>query len=102
MRYLSILGMPEIRRLILASFVKARTALQLADLTGIPIAKCYRLIWRLRAAGLMAVEAAFVSPNGRTKLLFRSRLPGLELFLRDNQLMGRIHSSPLLGPSEGG
>lgn len=86
---------------MLASFLRARTALELSRGTGIPIARCYRLLWKLRAAGLMRVEGAHVSARGRAKLLFRARLEGLELFLRKGQLMGRIRRSRILGPSRG-
>lgn len=98
MRYLRILARPEARRLILASFVRARSAFELSERTGIPVARCYRLLWKLRAAGLMSVEGARVFARGRAKLLFRARLRGLELFLRgDNRLMGRIRRSRVLG-----
>ncbi len=82
--------------MILASFVRPRSASALSELTGIPIARCYHLLWKLRSAGLVVIEAARVNLRGRAKLLFRSRLRGLELFLRDNRLMGRIHRSRIL------
>ncbi len=101
MRYQRLLARHEVRQLMLASFLRGRTALELSEGTGIPIARCYRLLWKLRAAGLMHVEGAYVSARGRTKLRFRARLEGLELFLRDNHLMARIRRSRVLGSSRG-
>ncbi len=101
MSYLKILARPESRKLLLASFVRSRTALELSELTGIPIARCYCLLWSLRSAGFVTVEGALVSSRGRAKLLFRSRLRGLELFLRGNRLAGRIVQPRISEPSEG-
>ncbi len=97
MRQLRILARPDIRKLILASFIRARTAFELSQQTGIPIARCYRLLWKLRSVGLITVEAARVNPRGRAKLLFRARLGGLEFFLKGDRIAGRIRRSRVLG-----
>jgi DNA-binding Lrp family transcriptional regulator len=101
MNYLRFLARPDVRRLLLTSFIKARSALELSELTGIPIAKCYRIIRKLRRAGLVTVEAAYINPRGRVKFLYRSRLQGLQLFLRGTRIMGRISRPHISEPSEG-
>jgi predicted ArsR family transcriptional regulator len=101
MNYLRLLSRPEVRRVLLASFVRARTARELSDVTGIPIAKCYRILRRLKRIGLVAVEEAYLNPRGRVKFRYRSRLRGLQLFLKGHRLMGRIPRSPISEPSEG-
>ncbi|MFQ5837720.1 MAG: helix-turn-helix domain-containing protein [Thermoplasmata archaeon] len=101
MNYLRLISTPEVRRLLLASFVRARTAHELSEMTGIPIARCYRLLRKLRRAGLVVSEEAYVNRRGRVKFLFRSRLHGLQLFLNGPRLMGRIRQPRLSEPSEG-
>lgn len=99
-----ILARPEARRLVLAAFTRPRSALELSHQTGIPIAKCYRLLWRLRRAGLIRVHGAYIFPTGRAKLLFRGKLRDLELFLTGGKLMARAHKpriSESSEPSEG-
>lgn len=97
MRYLRILAIPEARRLLLASFVRAQTAFQLSEKTGIPIAQCYRLLWRLWALGLMKIEAFHITFRGRGKPMFRTRLQGLELFSHGEKLMAKIKASKVFG-----
>lgn len=101
MNSLRILARPEARRLILASFTRPKRALELSRQTGIPIAKCYRLLWRLRRAGLVRIDGAHIFPTGRAKLLFRGRLQNLELFARGGRLMARTPRPRISEPSEG-
>ncbi len=101
MNYLRILSRPEARRIVLASFVRPRSALELSDLTGVPIARCYRILWRLRRAGLVEVHGAHIRPTGRAKLLFRGKLHGLELFLREDKLMAKVAKPRISESSEG-
>lgn len=101
MNYLRILSKPDARKLVLASFVRPRSALELSYLTGVPIARCYRLLWRLRRGGLIEIHGAHIRPTGRAKLLFRGKLRGLMLFMRDNRLLARIERPRISEPSEG-
>ncbi len=101
MNYMRILSRPEARRLVLASFIQPRSALELSEITGIPIARCYRVLWRLRRAGLVEVHGVYIRPTGRAKLLFRGRPHGLELFIRDKRLMAKIGRPRISEPSEG-
>ncbi|MFQ5908207.1 MAG: hypothetical protein ACE5JE_05205 [Thermoplasmata archaeon] len=90
MRYPRILTLPETRRLLLASFGRARTGRQLSEVTGIPIARCYRLLRKLHLLGLIKVEGVHLSPRVRGKLLFGARLPGMEIFVDGARVRGRI------------
>ena len=90
MRYPRILTLPETRRLLLASFGRPRTGRQLSEVTGIPIARCYRLLRRLHLLGLIRVEGVHVPAGGQGKLLFGARLPGMELFVDGARVRGRI------------
>lgn len=101
MNYLRLLVRPEVRRVLLASFVRARTARELSELTGISIAKCYSILRKLKRLGLVAVESAHVNTRGRVKFSYRSRIRGLQLFLRGHRLMGRIPRQPVSEPPEG-
>lgn len=97
-----VLANGEARSLLLAGFVRARAAREMSDLTGIPIARCYRFLHRLRLLGLVAVERVHVTSRGRGKLLFRSRLQGLELFLSRGRLMARVRPSTVSESTEEG
>ncbi|MFQ6012209.1 MAG: hypothetical protein ACE5LS_00980 [Thermoplasmata archaeon] len=93
-----ILAMPETRRLLLASLGQARTGRQLSEVTGIPIARCYRLLRELHLLELIDVEGVYVSPRGQGKLLFGARLPGVEIFVDGTRLRGRIRHPSISEP----
>ncbi|MFQ5986542.1 MAG: hypothetical protein ACE5KQ_04220 [Thermoplasmata archaeon] len=90
MKYLRILTLPETRHLLLASFGQARTGRQLSEVTGIPIARCYRLLRKLYLLGLIEIEGVYLSPRGQGKLLFGARLPGMEIFVDGTRVRGRV------------
>lgn len=90
MTTLEVLGNPEARHLLLASFLRARTARDLSERTGIPVARCYRMLHRLRLLGLTRIERIHVTTRGRGKPLFRSQLPGLEFILRAGRPAARV------------
>lgn len=93
-----VLANPEARSLLLASFAQERTAWELSERTGVPVARAYRLLHRLRLLKLVSVEGIHVTPRGRGKPLFRSRLRGLELFFRNGRLAVRYRSPSLSEP----
>ncbi len=99
MRYPRILTLPETRRLLLASFGPARTGRQLSEVTGIPIARCYRLLRKLHLLGLIEVEGVQLSSRGQGKLLFGARLPGMEIFVDGSRVRGRIRRPSISEPS---
>ncbi|MFQ5553077.1 MAG: hypothetical protein ACE5EW_05100 [Thermoplasmata archaeon] len=99
MKYPRILTLPETRRLLLASFGQARTGRQLSEVTGIPIARCYRLLRKLHLLGLIEVEGVYISPRGQGKLLFEARLPGMELFVDRTRVRGRVRRPSISEPS---
>ncbi len=98
MMYPRILTRPEARRLLLASFGQARTGRQLSEVTGIPIARCYRLLRKLHLLGLVEVEGVSLSANGKGKLLFGGRLPGVEIFVDGSRVRGRIRPPSISEP----
>ncbi len=99
MRYPRILTLPETRRLLLASFGQARTGRQLSEVTGIPIARCYRLLRRLHLLGLIEVAGVRLSSRGQGKLLFEARLPKMEIFVDGPRVRGRIRRPSISEPS---
>ncbi|MCJ2531379.1 MAG: hypothetical protein LN413_03555 [Candidatus Thermoplasmatota archaeon] len=99
MKYPRILAQHETRRLLLASFGQARTGRQLSELAGIPIARCYRLLCKLHLLGLVEVEGVYLSANGKGKLLFGGRLPGVEIFVDGSRVRGRIRRPSISEPS---
>lgn len=79
----------EVRDILLAAHMGPLTASQLASRTGIPIARCCRLLRRLQAVGLIDRVGVRVGRRGG-KFLYRSRMDLVELFLREGRLWARL------------
>src|SRR5213593_1559888 len=61
-------------RILLGTFERPASAIELGRRFGIPIAACYRRIKQLEGLGLLYGERAEPSRNGRGLQLYRSRL----------------------------
>lgn len=79
----------DVRDILVAAHVGAATAPEIAHRTGIPIARCCRLLRILEAAGLVARQGVQVRRGGG-RPLYRSRLENLELFLKSGRLWAKM------------
>ncbi len=77
---------PYSARILLGTWERATSALDLSRRFGIPIAACYRRIRQLEAMGLVYCEKALPSRNGKGLQLFRCRLRSVRVVLEEGRL----------------
>jgi len=81
-------------RILLGTFERPVSALELSRRFGIPIAACYRRIKELEGLGLMYCERELPSRNGKGLHLFRSRLKSVRIAFEDGNLRARVEVGP--------
>ena len=77
-------------RILLGTFDHPVSALVISRRFAIPIAACYRRIKELEGLGLVYVEAALPSRNGKGLQLYRSRLRSVRIAFEDGKLRARV------------
>ncbi len=88
-------------RILLGTFDRPISALDISRRFAIPMAACYRRIKELEALGLVYVEAALPSRNGKGLQLYRSRLQSVRIAFEDGKLSARVELSPAgVAPAE--
>ena len=85
-------------RILLGTFERPASAIELGRRFGIPIAACYRRIKQLEGLGLLYGERAEPSRNGRGLQLYRSRLRSVQIAIKDGKPRARVCARPH-GPS---
>jgi predicted transcriptional regulator len=86
-----LLKQRDVRDILMVASKKPLSARRISDLTGIPIANCYRRLRMLVAVGLIEIDGYQLLGQGRSRNLFRSRIERLELFLHGDRLKGKLH-----------
>jgi len=81
-------------RILLGTFERASSALDLSRRFAIPIAACYRRIKELEGMGLVYCERELPSRNGKGLQLFRSRLKSVRIALEEGKLRARVEIGP--------
>lgn len=81
-------------RILLGTFERAASALELSRRFGIPIAACYRRIKDLEGLGLVYCERETPSRNGKGLQLFRSRLKSVRIAFEEGKLRARVEVGP--------
>src|SRR6266550_2622776 len=81
-------------RILMGTFERPVSALELSRRFGIPIAACYRRIKELEGLGLVYCEQELPSRNGKGLQLFRSRLKSVRITLEDGNLRARVEVGP--------
>jgi predicted ArsR family transcriptional regulator len=77
-------------RILLGTFDRPASAIDLCRRFGIPIAACYRRIKELEGLGLVYCERGELARNGRGILLYRSRLKSVRIAFEDGKLRARV------------
>src|SRR4030067_1055266 len=77
-------------RILLGTFDRAVSALELSQRFRIPIAACYRRIRQLEQMGLVYCERELPSRNGKGLQLFRSRLKSVRIALEEGRLRAQV------------
>src|SRR2546427_13024426 len=82
-------------RILLGTFDRPASAIELGRRFGIPIAACYRRLKELEGLGLVYRERAEPSRNGRGLQLYRARLRSVHIAIEDGKLRNRVVLAPM-------
>ncbi len=77
-------------RILLATMKNPRSAFELSNNLGIPIALCFRKIKQLEDVGLIACVERELTKEGKRVSRFRSNLRNGRIVLKRNQVQARI------------
>ncbi len=80
-------------KILLATFKKKMSAQEISNRYGIPIAACYRKIKTLEDTGLLECVDRVLTPKGKRKNLYLSRLKTAFIFFENGKLRARFHLS---------
>lgn len=77
-------------KILLATMVKTKTAIELSNELGIPIAACYRKIKLLEDAGLIVCVERRMTREGKRVGLFKSKVSNAEIVFQRNTVQAKI------------
>jgi predicted transcriptional regulator len=77
-------------RIILATMRNPRSAFDISECLGMPIAVCFRKIKLLEDAGLIACAERRFAKNGKKISLFKSTLRNSQMVLERNKVQAKI------------
>lgn len=80
-------------RIIQATMFRPRTAVQIANATGVPVAQVFHRIRRLKAVGFLREEVRVMSSAGREVPFFVSTLGSSQLFMEGERSRIRLSAS---------
>ena len=80
-------------KILLATFKRKMSAQEISSKYGIPIAACYRKIKSLEDVGLIECVDRVLTPKGKRKNLYLSRLKTAFIFFENGKLRARFHLS---------
>jgi len=82
---ISLLVDEDIEKILLGTYNHPRSARELSEKLGIPIARCYRKIRILESAGLLKREKTLIDRRGRILYLYRSLLDDAYVFFENGR-----------------
>lgn len=77
-------------KIILATMGKPKTAFELSEKLGIPIAACYRKIKLLEQAGMIVCVERRLTQAGKRISLYKSKVKNAQIIVERNKLRARI------------
>ena len=80
----------EAERVILGTYKEERTAAEISEIYGIPIAACYRKSNELTKAGLIAVSGHKVTSRGKKIKMYKAKLEDAYVFYQDGRMKVRF------------
>ncbi|MCJ2554782.1 MAG: helix-turn-helix domain-containing protein [Candidatus Thermoplasmatota archaeon] len=78
-------------KILVATYKKPRSAIELSREYGIPIAACYRRIHALERAELLSCVERALTQKGKRISLYRSQLKNAYIFFENGKLRVRFH-----------
>lgn len=84
-----ILGDEYSKAILISTHLKPKTALEIADVHGIPIAACYRRIKTLEEMGFIHKEQQILTQKGKRRWSYISNIHKMEIFYSDGKISAR-------------
>lgn len=86
---LQVLSDEHSRRILIATHQKSRTAMEIAEVHGIPIAACYRRIKVLEDMAFIQKDEQILTQKGKRRWTYISNIHKIELYYKDGQVAAR-------------
>ena len=83
---LSVLGDEHSRKILIATHLKSRTAQEIAENHGIPIAACYRRIKLLEDMAFIQKDEQILTQKGKRRWTYTSNVNKIELSYMDGKM----------------
>jgi predicted transcriptional regulator len=77
-------------KILLATMGKAKSAFELSEKLGIPIAACYRKINLLESAGLIYCDERKLTRAGKRINLYKARVKNAQILFERNKIKAKI------------
>ncbi|MBA3044996.1 MAG: winged helix-turn-helix domain-containing protein [Candidatus Thermoplasmatota archaeon] len=84
-----VLGDENSRKILIATHLKPKTASEISENYGIPIAICYRRIKTLENMALVQKDEQILTQKGKRRWSYISNIHKLELMYRDGKIAAR-------------
>jgi predicted ArsR family transcriptional regulator len=82
-----LLADQDVRFILTGTFFAARSARELSERYGIPLATCYRKVKFLQRAGLLRPERTVLRGSGRPVTLMKAHLPAAQIMWDQDRVM---------------
>jgi len=77
-------------KILLATMGRPKSALELSEKLGIPIANCYRKIRSLEEAGLLFCAERKLTQAGKRMSLYKARVMNAQIIFERNKIKARL------------
>lgn len=84
-----ILGDAYSKIILVSTHSKSKTAIEISEKQGVPIAACYRRIKRLESMGLIRKEERLLTQKGKRIWSYLSNINNFEIYFKDGKLMAK-------------
>ena len=84
-----ILGDGYSKAILTSTHMKPKTALEIADMHGIPVAACYRRIKTLEEMGFLYRDEQILTQKGKRRWSYISNIHKLEIFYSEGKISAR-------------
>ncbi|MEM0449586.1 MAG: helix-turn-helix domain-containing protein [Methanomassiliicoccales archaeon] len=77
-------------KILLATMGRPKSAFELSEKLGIPIAACYRKIRSLEEAGLLICAERKLTQSGKRMSMYKSRVMNAQIIFEKNKIKARL------------
>jgi len=84
-----ILGDGYSKAILISTHIKPKTALEISEMHGIPVAACYRRIKTLEGLGFIHRDEQILTQKGKRRWSYISNIHRLEIFYSEGKLSAK-------------